>query len=147
MTRKQLLWARILLGVYLLVLLVLCFANFSSIPEVKKQLFGIPMDKVVHFCMFFPFPILAFLSFDRYTETVSRTLLLVGATFLVGILPILFLVPAVGIMSLWAELKAFLLPCLLAAVPVTVLVMAASGLVTQRVQRLGKKKGGESRGE
>jgi holin-like protein len=70
-----------------------------------------------------------------------------ASSFLVGILPILFLVPAVGIMSLWAELKAFLLPCLLAAVPVTVLVMAASGLVTQRVQRLGKKKGGESRGE
>ena len=70
-----------------------------------------------------------------------------ASSFLVGILPILFLVPAVGIMSLWAELKAFLLPCLLAAVPVTVLVLAASGLVTQRVQRLGKKKGGESRGE
>ncbi len=70
-----------------------------------------------------------------------------ASSFLVGILPILFLVPAVGVMSLWAELKAFLLPCLLAAVPVTVLVMAASGLVTQRVQRLGKKKGGESRGE
>ena len=70
-----------------------------------------------------------------------------ASSFLVGILPILFLVPAVGIMSLWAELKAFLLPCLLAAVPVTVIVMAASGLVTQWVQSLGKKKGGEPRGE
>lgn len=65
-----------------------------------------------------------------------------ASSFLVGILPILFLVPAVGIMTLWTELKAFLLPCVLAAVPVTVLVMAASGLVTQWVQ--GKRgKGGE----
>ena len=67
-----------------------------------------------------------------------------ASSFLVGILPILFLVPAVGIMSLWAELRAFLLPCVLAAVPVTVLVMAASGLVTQWVQGLHRK-GGDSR--
>ena len=67
-----------------------------------------------------------------------------ASSFLVGILPILFLVPAVGIMSLWAELRAFLLPCVLAAVPVTVLVMAVSGLVTQWVQGLHRK-GGEPR--
>jgi holin-like protein len=71
-----------------------------------------------------------------------------ASSFLVGILPILFLVPAVGIMSLWAELRAFLLPCVLAAVPVTVLVMAVSGLVTQWVQGLGKKgsEGGDGNG-
>ena len=66
-----------------------------------------------------------------------------ASSFLVGILPILFLVPAVGIMSLWTELKAFLLPCVLAAVPITILVMAASGLATQWVQGKTKKKGGE----
>ena len=68
-----------------------------------------------------------------------------ASSFMVGILPILFLVPAVGILSLWAELKAFLLPCLLAAVPVTVLVMAASGLVTQWVQKK-RGKGGDADG-
>ena len=64
-----------------------------------------------------------------------------ASSFLVGILPILFLVPAVGIMSLWAELRAFLLPCVLAAIPVTILVMAVSGLATQWIQSLGKKGG------
>lgn len=68
-----------------------------------------------------------------------------ASSFLVGILPILFLVPAVGVMALWSELRAFLLPCILAAVPVTVIVMAASGLVTQGIQRLGKK-GGDGNG-
>ena len=71
-----------------------------------------------------------------------------ASSFLVGILPILFLVPAVGIMSLWAELRAFLLPCVLAAVPVTVLVMAVSGLATQWLQGKSKKtgEGGEGNG-
>lgn len=64
-----------------------------------------------------------------------------ASSFLVGILPILFLVPAVGIMSLWSELRAFLLPCVLAAIPVTVLVMAVSGLATQWIQGLRKKRG------
>ena len=45
-----------------------------------------PSDKVVHFCMFFPFPILAFLAFDRYTDSVRSTLLFSGATLLVGFL-------------------------------------------------------------
>ena len=68
-----------------------------------------------------------------------------ASSFLVGILPILFLVPAVGIMSLWAELRAFLLPCMLAAVPVTVLVMAASGLMTQVLMKK-RDKGGDADG-
>lgn len=67
-----------------------------------------------------------------------------ASSFLVGILPILFLVPAVGIMSLWAELRAFLLPCVLAAIPVTILVMAVSGLATQWIQGFGRK-GGDHR--
>ena len=46
----------------------LCFANFNKLPEMPRTLFGIPMDKVVHFCMFFPFPVLAFLAYDHLTE-------------------------------------------------------------------------------
>lgn len=47
----------------------LCFANFNKLPEMPRTLFGIPMDKVVHFCMFFPFPILAYLAYDKLTDT------------------------------------------------------------------------------
>lgn len=57
--------------------------------------------------------------------------------FLVSILPVLFLPATVGIMDLRPELSAMLLPCLIAAGPVTVLVMAAAGLVTQWVRRRG----------
>ena len=86
MTSPKAILSRILFLLYLCAIAMLCFMHTDKLPDVQKFILGIPTDKVVHFCMFFPFPILAFLSFDRYTETVSRTLLFVGATFLVGIL-------------------------------------------------------------
>ncbi len=59
--------------------------------------------------------------------------------YLVGIMPLLFIPAAVGVMELWEEMGAILVPCILAAVPVTLLVMGVAGLVTQYVQRrIGK---------
>ena len=60
---------QIIMIIYLAAVGFLCFANFHKLPSVPKMLFGIPIDKVVHFCMFFPFPILAFLAYDRLTKT------------------------------------------------------------------------------
>ena len=68
MTRKQLILARIAFAVYILAVLVLCFAQFPSSDDVPSEFMGIPMDKLVHFLMFFPFPLLAYLAFDRYRE-------------------------------------------------------------------------------
>ena len=52
--------------------------------------------------------------------------------YLTGIFPLLFVPAAAGVMDLWAELHAMLLPVLIALVPVTFLVMATAGRVTQR---------------
>ena len=57
--------------------------------------------------------------------------------FLVAIMPMLFIPAAVGVMELWEELGAMLIPCVIAVLPITALVMAVTALVTQRVQ-LGK---------
>lgn len=57
--------------------------------------------------------------------------------FLIGILPLLFVPSAVGVMELWVELQAMILPCVIAVVPVTLLVMGVSGWVTQRFRRTG----------
>jgi len=54
---------------YVLAVAYLCFANFHKLPDVPKSFLGIPMDKIVHFCMFFPFPILAFFAYDKLTQT------------------------------------------------------------------------------
>ena len=59
---------------YVVAVAYLCFANFHKLPEVPKTFLGIPMDKVVHFCMFFPFPILAFFAYDKLTETPLQAL-------------------------------------------------------------------------
>lgn len=85
MDRKKLI-LRILFYLYLAAVLFLCFGHFESTPDVPKSLMGIPADKLVHFCMFFPFPILAFLAFDKYTETPKSTFLFSGITWVTGLL-------------------------------------------------------------
>ncbi|MBP5676263.1 MAG: VanZ family protein [Bacteroidales bacterium] len=72
--------------VYLVAVAVLCFGSFNSLPEVSKTILGIPTDKVVHFCMFLPFPILAFLAYDKYTGNRPQVLIFALVTFLVGCL-------------------------------------------------------------
>lgn len=57
------------------------------------------------------------------------------ALFLIGILPLLFVPAAAGIMEQVQALKELWLPILIALVPVTVLVMAAAGRATQKLAK------------
>ena len=86
MTRRQLIWARILFGVYLAVVVWLCFGKFSNSQNVPWSILGIPSDKIVHFCMFLPFPFLAYLAFDRYTDRFWSSLLWTVGSFVAGAL-------------------------------------------------------------
>ena len=67
--RTRSLLSKLILLLYILAVAYLCFANFHKLPEVPKEFLGIPMDKIVHFCMFFPFPVLAFFAYDKLTQT------------------------------------------------------------------------------
>ena len=60
-------------------------------------------------------------------------------SYLTGIFPLLFVPAAAGIMELWAEMGAMLMPILVAILPVTVLVMAAAGWTTQALAARSKK--------
>ena len=84
MTRRQLIWARILFAVYLAAVAFLCFGKFSSSQDVPLDLWGIPTDKVVHVLMFFPFPLLACLAFGGYRGESGRAVLKTAAAFLAG---------------------------------------------------------------
>ena len=84
MTRRQLTWARVLFGLYLVAVAVLCFAKFPESEDVPRSLLGIPMDKLVHFLMFFPLPLLAYLAFDRYPGKRGSSALRASAAFLGG---------------------------------------------------------------
>ena len=59
-------------------------------------------------------------------------------THLTGIFPLLFVPAAAGVMELWAEMGAMLVPILISIVPVTVLVMVSAGKTTQAMT--GRKK-------
>ncbi len=85
MDKKKLI-LRILFFLYLAAVLFLCFGKFESTPDVPGTFLGIPTDKLVHFFMFFPFPILAFLAFDKYTDTPKSTFLFSGITWVLGLL-------------------------------------------------------------
>lgn len=82
--------ARIAFLLYLAVLMYLCFGNFQGIPQEPRSLFGIEGDKVVHFLMFLPFPILSYFAFSFPTRKAWHSLLLtlcilaVGSAFAAG---------------------------------------------------------------
>ena len=67
--RKRSIFFSIAMVVYIGIVAYLLFANFEKLTSVPKLFLGIPTDKVVHFCMFFPFPILAYLAYDKLTDT------------------------------------------------------------------------------
>ena len=56
--------------------------------------------------------------------------------FLAGILPLLFIPAAVGVMDLWEEMGAMQIPSLNSIIPVTLLVMGVSGRVTQTIRKI-----------
>ena len=54
----------ILFLVYLAAVAWLCFGTFTPDPSIPRSILGYPTDKVVHFLMFLPFPILGTIAFD-----------------------------------------------------------------------------------
>ncbi|MBO7192562.1 MAG: VanZ family protein [Bacteroidales bacterium] len=72
--------------IYLSAVGVLCFMNPSDIPEIGLQTFlGIPIDKILHFLMFLPYPILAGLSFMNGRIGLVRNLIILTAIIITGI--------------------------------------------------------------
>ncbi len=76
--------ARILFFLYLAAIAFLCFMHADNLPDIQKEIFGIPTDKVAHFIMFLPFPILAFLAYDHVTDRPWRAVLFAVLTFMAG---------------------------------------------------------------
>ena len=71
---------------YVALVAVLCFATLKSPNTMPKTLFGLESDKVAHFLMFFPFPVLAFLSFRTDKMSIAGTLGLIVLIFACGCL-------------------------------------------------------------
>ena len=107
-------------------------AAFCVVGEVCQLVMPLPIPASVYGLMM----LLAALRFGVVKLEQVRT----AALFLTGIFPLLFVPAAAGVMDLWADLQAMLVPVLLALIPITILVMTVSGCVTQRLAERKEKK-------
>lgn len=75
---------------YMAALAFLCFAKPEDVPQLPELWFGLPADKVGHFIMFAPFPVLGYVAFCRKDMSLGGQFLLVlgltaaGAALAVG---------------------------------------------------------------
>ena len=83
MTTRRIIYI-IVLCLYIAAVALLCFAKPEDMPQMPSLWFGLPADKVGHFLMFMPFPILAFLTFETEGMTVGRKILLLAVLMTVG---------------------------------------------------------------
>lgn len=79
----KIIW-RSLLAIYIIGVCVLCFGSFSGGPDLGGTLWGIQKDKIAHFVMFLPFPVLVFCVFDRITTRPWHSAVFVLCTFAAG---------------------------------------------------------------
>lgn len=76
--------AILLFAFYLAAVAYLCFLKPGSIPVLQQFIFGIPTDKVIHFIMFLPYPVLAYISFRPDRKGVLTHMLTFIAIIAVG---------------------------------------------------------------
>ena len=61
--------------------------------------------------------------------------------FLIEIMPVMFIPAGVGLMKSWGDLKPIMLPIAIITVVTSITAMGATGLLSQRVIRIGRKRG------
>lgn len=109
------------------------------------------LGEVLHMLLPLPIPasIYGILILFILLETRLLPLRLVkeAGDFLIEIMPVMFLPAAVGIMDSWEMIEPSLLAYLTVTVVSTVLVMAASGLVTQAALRFFERKRSQNGGK
>ena len=76
--------AILLFALYLAAVAYLCFLKPGSIPVLRQFIFGIPTDKVIHFIMFLPYPILAYISFRPDRKGIWTHFIVLAAILAVG---------------------------------------------------------------
>ena len=99
------------------------------------------VGELLHFFIPLPIPasiygiVLLFLALELKVVKVSD--IEQTSSFLIAIMPLMFLPPAVGVIESWDLIQGAWLPYVVVTVVSTVVVMAVSGRVTQRIIRKG----------
>lgn len=86
--RKQTIWKVIML-LYLLAVAYVCFIPGDQVPQMPQWNLPVPMDKIIHFSLFLPFPIVAFFAFNVRHKLVNIGLLLLTGIALAGLTEII----------------------------------------------------------
>lgn len=76
--------SRILFCLYVTAVILLCIIKTESLPELPKTFLGIPLDKIAHFIMFLPYPILGYATFYPKDSSIWRNLALVAIICITG---------------------------------------------------------------
>ena len=82
--KKRVLFARLLLVIYITIIAFLCLHTFKDSPVIPKKLWGYPGDKVVHFFMFVPLPYITYAAYDKKNYKYATTLLVFLGIILIG---------------------------------------------------------------
>lgn len=76
--------AFIVFCLYLASVAVLCFADPADMNTESFSIFGIEADKVAHFLMFLPYPVLAYLTFENSDSGKARAIICLATITLTG---------------------------------------------------------------
>lgn len=83
-SNKRYIWALVLCCYFAAVLMV-CLARPEQIPSLSRSLWGIPVDKIGHFLMFLPYPVIAYTAFKPTYPGRWQHILVLLAVFAVGV--------------------------------------------------------------
>lgn len=111
----------------LLIILTFCFAG-----ELLHDLIPLPIPANIYGI------ILLFLALESKLvrpENIQQT-----SDFLIGIMPLMFLPSAVGLMNIWDSMKGSVVQYIIIMLVSTFVVMAVSGWATQGVMRLKERR-------
>ena len=84
MTKRKIITARILMLLYIAAIAYLCFGHFDDMPDISRSFFGIDTDKIVHFAMFLPFPLLSYYCIGKKPKNALAAIAAVLGIFLAG---------------------------------------------------------------
>lgn len=74
----------LLFVLYIVALAYACFGHFDNMEQISWSLWGIPSDKLVHFCLFLPFPILSYMVTRERSSKPWHSLALALSIFILG---------------------------------------------------------------
>lgn len=110
---------------------------FSFIGEILRGLIPFPIPASIYGIL------LLFFALERKILQVDDVKEV--SDFLIFIMPLLFIPAAVGLIDAWNELRASLTAYVTIIIAVTLIVMVATGLITQRFLRHSRRQADENK--